>query len=462
MSNDRDLRDDGSVLARSSALWDMFERTGDIVDLDEAISILRRVTEGSSPAGASAGVAALSNLGAALLRRFERTDDVGYLDEAISILRQALEAPGSGRPDHVAVLSTLGDALRVRIEHAGPAARTNESEQLRQFAAEAIFVYEQVVSERRRSLGNEHPDTLAAMNNLAAVLQDQGDFDGAKLLHEHVAGVSRRVLGGDHPSTLASMNNLAAVFRDQGDLAAARSLSEPTLSRVAVEQCRDRIVLARLHDAVSLARGDTQESLTRKHAASTESDVAGLIKSAQQGDASGWGVLVESYTDLLLRVTRNYRIEHVDVQDVVQNVWSSVLGSIDRVNPSNLRSLLITATRRECLRILRERNREVASLLESDIPEAAPYPNAGHEEGADSEFLRREAREELQAALQKLPEQCRRLLILLTSDERVSYARISAELDIPVGSIGPTRARCLNRLRRLLEVRADAGSETGT
>lgn len=190
--------------------------------------------------------------------------------------------------------------------------------------------------------------------------------------------------------------------------------------------------------------------------------MAGLIKSAQQGDASGWGVLVESYTDLLLRVTRNYRIEHVDVQDVVQNVWSSVLGSIDRVNPSNLRSLLITATRRECLRILRERNREVASLLESDIPEAAPYPNAGHEEGADSEFLRREAREELQAALQKLPEQCRRLLILLTSDERVSYARISAELDIPVGSIGPTRARCLNRLRRLLEVRADAGSETGT
>jgi tetratricopeptide (TPR) repeat protein len=81
----------------------------------------------------------------------------------------------------------------------------------------------------KQDFGEEHPDTLSAMNNLAATLYAQGDLRGARQLNEQILEIHRRVLGLEHPDTLASMNNLAEMLRAQGDLAGARKLQEEAL-----------------------------------------------------------------------------------------------------------------------------------------------------------------------------------------------------------------------------------------
>jgi hypothetical protein len=88
---------------------------------------------------------------------------------------------------------------------------------------------EEVLEITRRILGDEHPDTLASMNNLAVTLSDQGDLTGAREKQEKVLDIRRRILGDEHPDTLASMNNLAETLRAQGDLTGAREKQEEVL-----------------------------------------------------------------------------------------------------------------------------------------------------------------------------------------------------------------------------------------
>ena len=88
---------------------------------------------------------------------------------------------------------------------------------------------ERVLEARKRVLGEEHPDTLTSMNNLARTLADQGDYAGAWQLQERVLETQRRVLGEEHPNTLISMANLAATLSEQGDYTEARQLQERVL-----------------------------------------------------------------------------------------------------------------------------------------------------------------------------------------------------------------------------------------
>jgi tetratricopeptide (TPR) repeat protein len=91
-------------------------------------------------------------------------------------------------------------------------------------------LHEQALAGRRRVLGDDHPDTLTSMSNLAAILADLGDLDGARDLHEQALAGRRRVLRDDHPDTLTSMSNLAAILADLGDLDGARELGEQALA----------------------------------------------------------------------------------------------------------------------------------------------------------------------------------------------------------------------------------------
>jgi tetratricopeptide (TPR) repeat protein len=212
------MTDSGSIRAsfeQSEALWDRFERTGNASDLDEAIAVIRQAVE-LTPPDEPDHPAALSNLGAALLRRGDRTGNASDLDEAIAVIRQAVELTPPDEPRRLAALSNLGDALRLRFEEASEPPDDDAVREFRQFGAEATTVYREVLELRERILGRDHPDTLAAMNNLAAVLQDQGDLSAAQSLHEQTYVSCQRVLGPDHPSTLATMNNLAAVLQDLG------------------------------------------------------------------------------------------------------------------------------------------------------------------------------------------------------------------------------------------------------
>jgi tetratricopeptide (TPR) repeat protein len=94
---------------------------------------------------------------------------------------------------------------------------------------EAVALHRQVLEGREKTLGKEHPRTLASLNNLAVVLQDQGDHNAARQLHQRALEGWETVLGKEHPDTLTGVNNLAEVLREQGDLKAAEKLHRQAL-----------------------------------------------------------------------------------------------------------------------------------------------------------------------------------------------------------------------------------------
>jgi tetratricopeptide (TPR) repeat protein len=96
--------------------------------------------------------------------------------------------------------------------------------------ASARKLQEQALAALRRVLGEEHPDTLAAMNDLAATLHAEGDLDGARELQEQVLAAFRGVLSEEHPDTLTATSGLAVTLYAQGDLAKARKLEEQVLA----------------------------------------------------------------------------------------------------------------------------------------------------------------------------------------------------------------------------------------
>jgi RNA polymerase sigma factor (sigma-70 family) len=173
--------------------------------------------------------------------------------------------------------------------------------------------------------------------------------------------------------------------------------------------------------------------------------VTDLVTRARNGDQQAWDALVERYASLIWSICRRHRLGDADAGDVAQRVWLQLVRHIDQVrDPAALAGWLATTTRRECLR----------------VPRAVPGPNPagyGAEAGltageqtrpAEHELLAAERQAALHDALLALPPCCQQLITLLIQDPPVPYARISATLGIPVGGIGPTRRRCLDKLRR--------------
>jgi RNA polymerase sigma factor (sigma-70 family) len=172
--------------------------------------------------------------------------------------------------------------------------------------------------------------------------------------------------------------------------------------------------------------------------------VVALVARAAQCDEGAWQEIVDRYASLVWSICVGYRLSTEDSKDVFGEVSLSLVKQLGKIRePAALPGWLVTTTRRECVRVLKASQRcesfggePDASLLEAD--------HAMIEE----EILAAERHARLRAALAELPDGCRRLLALLTIDPPLSYAEISARLDIPQGSIGPMRARCLERLRR--------------
>jgi hypothetical protein len=152
--------------------------------------------------------------------------------------------------------------------------------------AGARRLQEEVLAERRRVLGQEHRDTLAAMNNLAATLSSEGDLAGAGLLQEEVLETRRRVLGQEHRDTLAAMNNLAVTLGQQGDLAGARRL------RVQVLETR-RHLLGEEHRDTLRAMGNLAVTLRQ------QGDLAGARRLQEQVLEAMPGVLGREHPDTL-------------------------------------------------------------------------------------------------------------------------------------------------------------------
>jgi RNA polymerase sigma factor (sigma-70 family) len=173
--------------------------------------------------------------------------------------------------------------------------------------------------------------------------------------------------------------------------------------------------------------------------------IADLVTRARNGDERAWGALVERYAPLIWSICRNHRLGDADAKDVGQSVWLYLVDQLDRVrDPAALPGWLATTTRRECARVLRAAQGPQTAGYVRDT-ESLPDERI---ETADQELLAAERRAALREAVGDLPLCCQRLIALLTADPPAPYAEISARLGIAVGSIGPTRARCLDRLRR--------------
>jgi RNA polymerase sigma factor (sigma-70 family) len=181
------------------------------------------------------------------------------------------------------------------------------------------------------------------------------------------------------------------------------------------------------------------------HPLSTDQPVTELVTRARNGDEQAWDALVARYAPLIWSICRQHRLEGADAADVGQSVWLHLVDHLDRLrDPAALPGWLATTTRRECGRALcTARGPQAAGYL-LDL-ETLPDQQAAT---AEQELLTAERHAALRQAVLELPPDSHRLLALLTADPPVPYAEISARLGIPAGSIGPTRCRCLDKLRR--------------
>jgi RNA polymerase sigma factor (sigma-70 family) len=177
------------------------------------------------------------------------------------------------------------------------------------------------------------------------------------------------------------------------------------------------------------------------------SDIVRLFRRAAEGDLGAWERLVDQYARLIWSITADYKLVESDAADVCQTTWLRLLEHMDRIqHPDRVGSWLAATARNECLRSLAARKRVVLSQDYAELNEPV-----AHEPEIDERLLAAERAQVVRDALSSLPRRWQRLLEMLMADPPASYADISDELELPIGSIGPTRGRCLDRLRVLLQ-----------
>jgi RNA polymerase sigma factor (sigma-70 family) len=173
-------------------------------------------------------------------------------------------------------------------------------------------------------------------------------------------------------------------------------------------------------------------------------DVIALVERARAGDEKAWDQIVRRYATLVWAVCRNVGVVGGEADDVAATVWLRLVERLGTLRePAALPGWIVTTTRRECFGVLRARTRVVPvdqeQLPAPTDPVADPVP--------DEWLLAEERRLALRIAFEGLSERCRQLLSLLFRDPPAPYAEISGTMDLKIPSIGPTRIRCLEKLR---------------
>jgi len=179
--------------------------------------------------------------------------------------------------------------------------------------------------------------------------------------------------------------------------------------------------------------------------------LADTVAAARGGDRGAWDSLVERYMPLVLGVAVRFRLSAEDVADVSQAVWLRLVEHLDDIRePRALPGWIVTTTKNEALRLLKARQRTVP--VDPLTGTTLDDPSGGAELAED--LLRLERHQALRDGLRELRPGHRALLQLLLNDPPLSYDEISRRLSMPKGSIGPTRARCLEELRGTSALRA--------
>lgn len=182
----------------------------------------------------------------------------------------------------------------------------------------------------------------------------------------------------------------------------------------------------------------------RRGRISPESDLSMLVSAAAEGDNEAWIALVDRFSGLVWSVTRAFRLRQDDAAEVVQTTWLRLVEHLGDIRePERVGAWLATTARRLCLANIRNSGRDVPTEF-MDNQLVSPDQIGELDAALDADHVRTA----LERAVEELPELGRALLRVLSADPAPSYAEVAAALDMPIGSIGPTRARSLERLRR--------------
>jgi len=176
-----------------------------------------------------------------------------------------------------------------------------------------------------------------------------------------------------------------------------------------------------------------------------------LVKAAAAGDAQAWNQIVDDYSRLVWSVARGFRLSVADAADVSQTVWLRLVENLDRIqNPEQLAGWLATTARRESLRLIRKAQREIPDSEEAE-ENTSFFGNAEDDGDPEAALVAEQDRTDLWQAFSTLSERCRNLLRVVAVTPLESYAAVAEALGMRVGSIGPTRSRCLEHLKRALK-----------
>jgi len=180
-----------------------------------------------------------------------------------------------------------------------------------------------------------------------------------------------------------------------------------------------------------------------------DSDLTNLVERCRRQDGRAWSTIVDRFSRLVYSIPRRYRLGEDDAADVFQGTFQALFQSIDRIeDPTTLPKWLSVTASRLSMRCLRSQSR-VSSLdrVEGGLAELVASEDKDAEENAIESIQASTVRE----AVNRLKGRCGPLLNLLYLTDGSTYQDVCDRLGIPIGAIGPTKARCLEKLRRMLE-----------
>jgi RNA polymerase sigma factor (sigma-70 family) len=190
---------------------------------------------------------------------------------------------------------------------------------------------------------------------------------------------------------------------------------------------------------------ESRSAATRPGQPGRSERVASLMKAARDGDDDALGHIVAELSPVLWHVARAAGLSSGDAEDVLQTVWTALVAHLGSVrDPAALIGWLVVTTRREAWRVRETGRRQLPADAEwlSTMPDPGP--------GSEDQVIINEQRRALWAAVRQLSPRCQELIRIVAFVHRPDYQTVAAELGMPAGSIGPTRGRCLAKLRALL------------
>jgi len=186
-----------------------------------------------------------------------------------------------------------------------------------------------------------------------------------------------------------------------------------------------------------------------------DEDDAALVLRCRRGEGAAWAALVHRYQRLVYAIVRRFGLDEHTAADVFQTVFARLVEHLPRIaDPQRLQAWIVTTAKREVLLALRRGQRTVSMTRDEDAgDETAEFDIADDAQLPEDALADLQQQELVRRALDRMDARCRELLLLLFRDDgdKLPYEEVARRLGVAVGSIGPTRARCLGKLRGLVD-----------